>query len=635
MATRRGGADGSERRSHRPWVEVGRGKRVAVGDFAVVTMEDAGAEDGVHEGVVRVEDAWTTPGSAAAGGGWVRVRWCYFPEETELGRCSYHLDDEVVYTDHFDDVDAEAIRRPAAVLPFDAYLAALRTGEAKAGDGSHFICRTLFDYRTRITRDFELPTSTAPAAADGGGESAAVAAVPPAAAAAAAAAASPPPPPRRGLTVDSADAPAPRLPPELARAVAALQLSAAVPRMPCRDGARAEVAKWLRGVVTAGGYGGALYTSGLPGTGKTALVTEVVEGLRAAAARGSLPPFRVVNINGMKLGEPHEVYTQLALGLMDVFQPPTQAAAALDRYFNGGGAREAAVVVVDELDFLMTPRQNVLYNLFNWPQLPASRVAVVAIANTMDLTDRLHAKVTSRVGAHRLTFEPYNKDELTEVVAARLAHVGAADAFDREALRFAGALAAQSTGDVRRLLQICRKAVDVAAQRRRVRVQVEDIKEARKRLQENVVVCALRGTSPYEKLLVLAAHVRRVRESSGGGGGGGAGGGAWVMDDLAATAAALLTASGAAAAPPPPPPPPPHPGAPPLPPELVVAPYAVAPSAAALYAAAVSLHRARIGLLEPSRMARQPRFRLLVSVDDVVAALGDDAVGKVAVASSS
>jgi origin recognition complex subunit 1 len=40
---------------------------------------------------------------------------------------------------------------------------------------------------------------------------------------------------------------------------------------------------------------------------------------------------------------------------------------------------------MDELDQLVTPKQDVIYNSFNWPTLVDSKIVVIAVANTMDL----------------------------------------------------------------------------------------------------------------------------------------------------------------------------------------------------------------------------------------------------------
>ena len=54
-----------------------------------------------------------------------------------------------------------------------------------------------------------------------------------------------------------------------------------------------------------------MYISGVPGTGKTATVHEVTGYLRQAAEEGELPDFQFVEINGMRLTEPHQAYVSI------------------------------------------------------------------------------------------------------------------------------------------------------------------------------------------------------------------------------------------------------------------------------------------------------------------------------------
>lgn len=61
-----------------------------------------------------------------------------------------------------------------------------------------------------------------------------------------------------------------------------------------------------------------------------------------------------------------------------------------------------SVVLMDELDQLMTTKQDVVYNFFNWPTLVGSKLIVLAVANTMDLPERvMSGRVRSRLGACR------------------------------------------------------------------------------------------------------------------------------------------------------------------------------------------------------------------------------------------
>jgi len=56
-------------------------------------------------------------------------------------------------------------------------------------------------------------------------------------------------------------------------------------------------------------------------------------------------------------------------------------------------ASRIRVVLIDELDALITTKQTLLYNLFDWPCHSNSNLLLISIANTMNLPERLQAKI--------------------------------------------------------------------------------------------------------------------------------------------------------------------------------------------------------------------------------------------------
>ena len=54
-----------------------------------------------------------------------------------------------------------------------------------------------------------------------------------------------------------------------------------------------------------------MYISGVPGTGKTATVHEVLRVLEEERDKGDLPEFTFVEVNGMKLTEPNQTYSAI------------------------------------------------------------------------------------------------------------------------------------------------------------------------------------------------------------------------------------------------------------------------------------------------------------------------------------
>ena len=121
---------------------------------------------------------------------------------------------------------------------------------------------------------------------------------------------------------------------------------------------------------------------------------------------------------------------------------------------------------MDELDLLVTRKQTVIYNFFDWPNRRHSRLVVVAVANTMDLPERMlthrcvparkrasareertwaltmraagHGppmhwpgavpSIASRLGLNRITFEAYTHRQLIEILSARLHDIDGARA---------------------------------------------------------------------------------------------------------------------------------------------------------------------------------------------------------------
>lgn len=213
------------------------------------------------------------------------------------------------------------------------------------------------------------------------------------------------------------------------------------------------------------GTGACIYISGTPGTGKTATVREVVAQLNGAVMAEEMDDFIFVEINGMKVTDPHQSYSLLWEALKGDRVSPSHALDLLEAEFsNPSPRRVSCVVLMDELDQLVTKNQSVMYNFFNWPALRHSRLVVLAVANTMDLPERtLSNKISSRLGLTRITFPGYRHNDLMEIISTRLANVPG-NIVDPDAIQFASRKVAAVSGDARRALDICRRAVEIAEQ---------------------------------------------------------------------------------------------------------------------------------------------------------------------------
>ncbi|KAI8607176.1 hypothetical protein BC830DRAFT_193059 [Chytriomyces sp. MP71] len=184
--------------------------------------------------------------------------------------------------------------------------------------------------------------------------------------------------------------------------------------------------------------------------------------------------------------------------------------------------------MVDELDLLVTTKQTVLYNLFNWPRVTSSPLILIAIANTMDLPERVFShKINSRVGGTRLGFNAYTHAQLIEIIESR---VGGGGVLHSDAIMFCAKKVAGMSGDARRALDICRKSIETLEEKKALggdalkpfisaesglpQVTRALITEVIKDLFNPTVVPFLRNSSLHQQLFLLA--VRKAVRKNGG-----------------------------------------------------------------------------------------------------------------------
>lgn len=193
----------------------------------------------------------------------------------------------------------------------------------------------------------------------------------------------------------------------------------------------------------------------------------------------------------------------------------------------------SSVVLMDELDQLMTTKQDVVYNFFNWPTLVGSRLVVLAVANTMDLPERvMSGRVRSRLGSYfgrtliavidtwhlgmtRFNFQPYTTAQLEKIVKARLASAkeglpeGSQDVIAPDGIKFAAMKVSSISGDARRVLDICRRTVELVQLRSKT-ARIEDVKQVIKDMQNSPTAAYIRDLSLYERVM-LAAMLKCIK----------------------------------------------------------------------------------------------------------------------------
>ena len=136
----------------------------------------------------------------------------------------------------------------------------------------------------------------------------------------------------------------------------------------------------------------ALYVSGAPGTGKTACLKHLLRQMRLEET------CTVVFVNCMGLGSSKEVFARVAQELDPSYDGATPKKYVEAKICGGKGKAKGknVLLVLDEVDQLDSKEQEVLYSVFEWPQLKGSRLSLVGIANALDLTDKILPRLKVR-----------------------------------------------------------------------------------------------------------------------------------------------------------------------------------------------------------------------------------------------
>uniref|UniRef100_A0A671P180 Cell division control protein n=1 Tax=Sinocyclocheilus anshuiensis TaxID=1608454 RepID=A0A671P180_9TELE len=230
-------------------------------------------------------------------------------------------------------------------------------------------------------------------------------------------------------------------------------LHTAVPeRLLSREAERAAIVSFLENHVVVE-KPSSLYISGAPGTGKTACLNCILQEQKAL-----LKGVQTVVINCMNLRSSHAIFPLLGEKLG---APKGNSEARLEKLLTRSGP--TVLLVLDEMDQLDSKSQEVLYTIFEWPYLPNSRVCLIGIANALDLTDRILPRLQAKPHCRPklLNFPPYSREELNAIVQDRLTQVTGEGVLDAAAVQFCARKVSAVSGDARKALDICRRAVEI------------------------------------------------------------------------------------------------------------------------------------------------------------------------------
>jgi cell division control protein 6 len=219
---------------------------------------------------------------------------------------------------------------------------------------------------------------------------------------------------------------------------------------------------------------GAIYVSGPPGSGKSAMVAQIMENIpEDSNLKRSI-------VNCMTVKETAGMCDKLLTDFEQLSVPQGCHMSELQRMFHA--KNETHLVVLDEIDHLLEVDLDFLQKMFHWSLQKTSNLVLIGIANTLDFTERFLPRLRSKgIKPNLLPFMPYTVDQIVSVLTLKLrtslpAGHSAADDFipfvQLPALQLAARKVAAQTGDLRKALSICIRAIDLVESETRAKAQM-------------------------------------------------------------------------------------------------------------------------------------------------------------------
>lgn len=256
-----------------------------------------------------------------------------------------------------------------------------------------------------------------------------------------------------------------------------------------------------------------LLVYGKPGTGKTLVVKKVLSKIQERVGKSNFP-IKLVYSNSKNETTLYGLLVSLGrqLGLNEKELPTTGLAISevFKRLLNKITNEQLnAVFVIDEIDYLaqlvVKTGKDILYQLTRAnEQLNAGSLTMVGISNDLTFKEKLDPRVISSLGEEEIVFTNYNVEQIKKILEERINESFIEDAVEEPALNLCAALAGGEHGDARRAIDLLRVAGELAERQQSEKVNIEHVREASQKIEENKEEASLKSYPLHEKLVILS-----------------------------------------------------------------------------------------------------------------------------------
>ncbi|MDW0128026.1 MAG: AAA family ATPase [Nitrososphaeraceae archaeon] len=253
---------------------------------------------------------------------------------------------------------------------------------------------------------------------------------------------------------------------------------------------------------------------GKPGTGKTAVVKNVIEHLYKKTNELNIN-LKVPFINAKNSNTPYKILYEIAelLGInkegkMQVYFTGLSMSEATDRILDFIRRRSIKVVIViDEIDSLVNRKgDDILYNFTRANERISSDqfISLVGISNSLTFKDKLDPRVKSSLSEEELVFNPYTIEQLKQILIDRCKLAFYDNVIPIGVINLCAAIAGRETGDARKAIDLLRVAAEIGERSMTMKISEDHIRSAQQKIDSDTNYEILRNSTLHTKLVILS-----------------------------------------------------------------------------------------------------------------------------------
>jgi len=303
--------------------------------------------------------------------------------------------------------------------------------------------------------------------------------------------------------------------------------------LPCRKEEQLKIYNYIKnGLKTNGNYN-SLYIGGMPGTGKTECVKNVLEYIEIENKRNNGTPFRTLFIDCVNFPKISKLYKSLynfifskkenqkikSLKYIQVLDNFFYERKNFDSNINLNDPSNGHIIIIlDEIDFFINRTQYLLYYIFNWTTYPSSKLIIISISNLLNITNQLLPKIVSRFGQNKIMFRPYNKEQIRIIIKYKGIDL---KKFDDDAIKLSSMKVAAVNGDLRRIIVILHKAHELFLNDKKNKIYESNklidkfyIIRACNELYDQKMVNILKNFKIAEKMVISAILLKNKKDNN-------------------------------------------------------------------------------------------------------------------------